>query len=156
MTTEPFREKPSHVPVADYDRVCAENAALRVEVRTLTRSRNRRETLGKVARGLAWFTVTVPVAALIVYGVWFVCVRGVAWGERARRNAEREATAYVTRTRGVSPLSVVCDDAQTHHGPGTALCNALMPDRSVVEVECDDDDPVANDGCVPFERRATD
>ncbi len=143
MTTETsaYREKPAHVPIAEYERVVAENNNLRGELATAKKGVARRETLTAFARGVGRLAVTVPVAAIVVYAVWFCTLRGTAWGERARRNAEREATAYATRLYGAAPLGVVCRGD---------TCYARFDDSiGTVKLYCDDDDPIANDGCRP-------
>ncbi len=68
MTTETsaYREKPTHVPVAEYERVVAENNNLRGELAAAKKGVARRETLTAFARGVGWFAVAVPVAAIVV------------------------------------------------------------------------------------------
>jgi hypothetical protein len=142
--TSAYREKPAHVPIAEYERVVAENNNLRGELATAKKGAVRRETLTAFARGVGWFAVTVPIAAIVVYAVWFCTLRGTAWGENARRNAEREATAYATRVYGTAPLGVVCSDANEGEQRCAVRYNAPV---GTVEIRCDDDDPIANDGC---------
>ena len=137
--TSAYREKPVHVPVEEYERVVAENKGLRSELAAAKKSVSRRETLSAFARGVGWFAVTVPVAAIVVYAVWFCTLRGTAWGENARRNAEREATAYATRVYGTPPLAVACR--------GDRCIVRLSAPLGMAELRCDDDDPIANDGC---------
>lgn len=122
----------------------AENKSLRSELATAKKGVARRETLTAFARGVGWFAVTVTIAAIVVYGVWFCTLRGTAWGENARRNAEREATAYATRVYGTAPLGVACRDANEGEQRCVVRYNAPV---GTVEIRCDDDDPIANDGC---------
>ena len=145
--TTPHRETahPDTVPVADYERVVAENDALRTELAAARKATDLRKTFGEFSRGIAWFAVALVVTLGLGYGVWFVAFRGEAWGEKARQNAEREAAAYVARRYGVPPAGVVCagDD-----DPLPCVVRTADP-RVVLELRCDDDDPVTNDGCEP-------
>jgi hypothetical protein len=145
-TSEPFREKPAHVPAADYDRVVVENQKLRSGLTDAQKSQSRAETLGKIARGIGWFAATVPIVSIVVFAFWFACIRGAAWGERARLNAEREAVAFATRVAGSAPDSVACGDESTAYG--TKRCVALYRRLGYpITVQCDDDEPITNDGC---------
>lgn len=148
MTTETsaYREKPAHVPIAEYERVVAENNNLRGELATAKKGVARRGTLTAFARGVGWFAVTVTIAAIVVYAVWFCTLRGTAWGENARRNAEREATAYATRVYGSPPLGVACGKPEGWDGELRCAVRYNAP-VGTVEMRCDDDDPIANDGC---------
>ena len=126
----------------------AENSNLRGELAAAKKGVARRATLTAFARGVGWFAVTVTIAAIVLYAGWFCTLRGTAWGERARRNAEREATAYATRVYGTPPLAVACSSAESGALEGELRCvvryNAPI---GTVEVRCDDDDPITNDGC---------
>lgn len=147
ITSEPFREKPANVPAADYDRVVEENQKLRNDIAAAQKYQSRAETLGKVARGIGWFAATVPITSIVVFVFWFACIRGAAWGERARLNAEREATTYATRVIGASPAGVVCDDEDADIG--VKHCVVVYRNlREPIVLRCDDDEPIANDGCV--------
>lgn len=90
----------------------------------------------------AWSLVVL--AGLGVGVRW--CFVGSAWGEHARRLAEREAVAY---TRATLPsgraVSATCSD-----GPGVGegqLCIVLVDGVRVRDLVCDDDEPSYNDGC---------
>lgn len=154
MDTSPPRETAASglVPVAIHDAVLAENSNLKHNLTVARATIATHDKLGKFASGVGWFAVALPIALFVGHCAWFVFVRGVAWGEPARRNAEREAAAFVTRMHGTVPAGVVCDDTDTN-GSGVLHCIARIvesnpPVQRVVEVECDDDDPVANNGCV--------
>ena len=149
MDTSPPRETAASglVPVAVHDAVLAENSNLKHNLTVARATIATHNKLGKFASGVGWFAVALPIAAVVVHCGWFVFIRGVAWGEAARRNAEREATAYVTRMRGAAPLGIACVRGGIGDF-GSMNCVARMRDaRITVTLNCDDDDPVTNDGC---------
>lgn len=130
---------------ADHEAVIAENQSLRQELEAAREriASSRRETLHAFGRGVGWFALTLAVGLPLVFVVWFSIFRGMAWGDRARRNAEREATVYVTRLHG-APLGVACG----HFVEGDLRCAARLPGwNHLIVLTCDDDEPSANDGC---------
>lgn len=124
--------------------MCDENEKLRAELASV----NRWGWVRELPRKAGLVFALMACLAIVFYAIWFCTLRGVAWGERARHNAKREALVHATRQYGLSPTSTVCD-AEDTKGSGVLHCLVLMPNMPFPAVlECDDDDPVANDGCV--------
>ena len=86
----------------------------------------------------------VTIVAAICYGVWFFCLRGEACGVDARLNAEREARVFSRNNYGSDPSGVYCQST----GSARYACGVHFQGRSTyIQLLCDTDDPVTNDGC---------
>lgn len=117
-----------------------------------------REVVREAARRTASFARVILVVSLVlsvVLGGVRLAFLGSAWGDRARRLAEREAVTYV---RAVTPdaVSVVARCGANPYSPTCDYCDMLC----VVVVNgvrrepvlCDDDEPGYNDGCLELGR----
>ena len=117
----PHRESaaPDTVSYAEYQKVCAENAKLRDDLASV----NRWGWVRELPRKAGLVSALMACLAIVFYAIWFCTLRGVAWGERARHNAEREALVHATRQYGLTPTSTVCDaeDTKGRHGSAATM-----------------------------------
>jgi hypothetical protein len=136
--------------LGEHNRIGKENARLQKEVDLLENEihnlkhswRNRvREVFW---RGAGWGTA-VFVLALTVFGVYWGCFRGSAWGLRARQNAEREAVRYAQGIYPGTHLRAICEEES--HGPNGTLKCQVFGGSEKLDLNCDDDEPFRNDGC---------
>lgn len=142
LSASPHREPPDSVPLAEYETLRKENEQLRARV-------NRRDTAKRVGRSLGVFVLTLLACSVLTYAGWFCLFRGTAWGARARQNAEREATAYAARS-GHTVVGVYCAGEVGAPADGETMCTVITttaPAAHPLILGCDDDDPIANDGC---------
>lgn len=102
-----------------------------------------REELSRDRTGAAM----VLVGAVALAGLAYLGQKPFAWGDAARRNAERQAVVHLRRTRPVAPVSVYCAQANVSCLNGYYACVGTMPDGASTIVCCDDDHAPFNDGC---------
>ena len=99
-----------------------------------------------IMRGLGWFAATVSTLFVVGYLSWFIFIRGEAYGEAARHNSEREATAFATRVLGPGvQFRVVCSEYSFVED--SQNCVVIREGKNPFTLHCDDDDSVTNDGC---------
>ena len=139
-------------PYPDGDRVEAEMRRIAARVEDIEKERFRwrdltREVFASVRRAatvLAWAFAVVAVLG----GTARLCFLGSAWGEHARRLAEREAVAYVRATTPTARVVLV-----TCHNATEFLemrCTVTVDGVRGVDLLCDDE-PGHNDGCVTLQ-----
>lgn len=148
--TTPYREQAPTVPLAEHQLVVEERDKLRAQV-------NRRATWGerfaRLRSAALSALVVATIAAATVTLCWWVG-RGIAWGDKARGNAEHAATVYARQTGHPSSL-VYCNMQNCNSTWEGAFCTVTYPPTSghddMRTLCCDDDNPVANDGCVEID-----
>lgn len=139
-----------------FDSVEAAVRGLAARVEDIEKERFRwrdltREVFASVRRAatvLAWAFAVVAVLG----GTARLCFLGSAWGEHARRLAEREAVAYVRATTPTARVVLV-----TCHNATEFLemrCTVTVDGVRGVDLLCDDDEPGHNDGCVSVQSPA--
>lgn len=101
-----------------------------------------------IMRGIGWFAVTVSTLLAIGLLCWFTMFRGIAFGVTARQNAETEARRAGTAMFGPSAeFRVLCTGQW-----GQSNCSIIKGDKTIY-LNCDEDDPIANDGCTGASRQ---
>lgn len=138
VTTPTSTSGPEEAPPtrAELDRLRAENEALRKRADILSALGI---TLARVGR------VTLFLIALAA-SLWFFwwCVRGLAFGDHARHNANQAATAHLRRL-GYTSFTVSCTASTSNIDPN---CEVRIGGESWPHyLHCDDDSPPDNDGC---------
>lgn len=107
-------------------------------------------SIRSAATVLAW----VLAAVAVLGGTARLCFLGSAWGEHARRLAEREAVAYVRATTPTARVVLAtCHDA--NHGMTDMECIVTVDGVRGGDLLCDDDEPGHNDGCVTIQSPAS-
>jgi hypothetical protein len=140
------------------DRIQADLRRIASRVEDIEKERFRwrdltREVFASVRRAatvLAWAFAVVAVLG----GTARLCFLGSAWGEHARRLAEREAVAYVRATTPTARVVLVAC-RPSHRNFGTDMrCIVTLDGVRGGDLSCDDDEPGYNDGCVSVQSPA--
>ena len=113
----------------------------------IARARGEADTLREELRRDRTGAVMALVGAVAIAGLTYLIQKPLAWGDAARRNAERQAVTHLRRTRPVAPVSVYCAQANVSCLNGYYACVGTMPDGASTIVCCDDDHAPFNDGC---------
>lgn len=115
--------------------------------RALARARGEADALREEIARDRTGAAMVLVGAVALAGLAYLVQKPFAWGDAARRNAERQAVVHLRRTRPVAPVSVYCAQANVSCLNGYYACVGTMPDGASTIVCCDDDHAPFNDGC---------
>jgi len=120
-----------------------ENAALR-ELEARARASNRAETVRAAVGGV----LTLAVLAACVLGIG-ATARTCAYGNDARRNAEREAAEWFRRSHGTAPFGVLCADVPNGPSSHDYACTVyrVAGDPTPLRLRCDSDPAKWSDGC---------
>jgi len=118
-----------------------ENAALR-ELEARARASNRAETVRAAVGGV----LTLAVLAACVLGIG-ATARTCAYGNDARRNAEREAAEWYRRSHGAAPFGALCSDAHAPTFDYACTVYRVAGDPTPLRLRCDSDPAKWSDGC---------
>ncbi len=129
---------------------CPECRKWAERVRDLTRALERAEKnrVAAVLSTLSTWAIWLALGGVVFLGFRW-CVRDLAFGQDARRNAEREAAAFVRAMypqEAAAGVSAVCSGLLSEEG--NHLRCEVRAGVLRVSLWCDDDYPRRNDGCV--------
>ena len=125
-----------------------ENDDLRREAERLredlarVRASNRAETVRAAAGG----ALTLALLAACVLGIG-APARTCAYGNDARRNAEREAAEWFRRSHGAAPFGVLCSDTNQPQYDFACTVYRVAGDPTPLRLRCDSDPAKWSDGC---------
>ena len=125
-----------------------ENDDLRREAERL------REDLARVRASNRAETVRAAVGGVLTLAVLAACVLGIgatartcAYGNDARRNAEREAAEWFRRSHGAAPFGVLCADTNQPQYDYACTVYRVAGDPTPLRLRCDSDPAKWSDGC---------
>ena len=121
-----------------------ENDDLRRDIERLREgaSRNRAETVRAAVGGV--LTLTILAACVLGIGA---TARTCAYGNDARRNAEREAAEWFRRSHGAAPFGVLCSDTNQPQYDYACTVYRVAGDPTPLRLRCDSDPAKWSDGC---------
>ncbi len=115
-----------------------------------------REDLARVRASNRAETVRAAVGGVLTLAVLAACVLGIgatartcAYGNDARRNAEREAAEWFRRSHGAAPFGVLCADVPNGVASYDYACTVyrVAGDPTPLRLRCDSDPAKWSDGC---------
>ena len=135
------------------DRVEAEMLRIAARVEDIEKERFRWRDLAREVFASIRSAATVLAVVAVLGGTARLCFLGSAWGEHARRLAEREAAAYVRATTPTARVVfATCHDAG--YDMTDMRCIVTVDGVRGGDLLCDDDEPGHNDGCVAVQSPA--
>lgn len=113
-----------------------------------------REDLARVRASNRAETVRAAVGGVLTLAVLVACVLGIgatartcAYGNDARRNAEREAAEWFRRSHGVAPFGVLCSTTARQQHDHDCTVYRVAGDPTPLHLRCDSDPARWSEGC---------